>query len=79
MDDNFASSAMHVSFKILIEVRKLVRSSGKGLQRRGDRIYWYKGLKGNNGTRTGVLNLGGREEYKVMERFWEGINKSKDL
>lgn len=48
MNVSFEYSGICVSLGIRIETRTLVRSNGGGLQGRGNRLWWYKALKGNS-------------------------------
>lgn len=49
MDVNPKSSDICVPFEVPIDVRKLIRSRGEH-QGKGDKMQWYKELKGDGGT-----------------------------
>lgn len=62
VDVSFKISDICTPFRILIEIRKLITGHGGGLGGKGDRMQWYKRLKGSD------WELEGR----VEERTWKG-------
>jgi hypothetical protein len=48
---------MCVSFRITTKVRELLKEVGREREERGDRVYWFKGLK----CRMEGLSWGGRK------------------